>query len=300
MPGQSRRQVSEVSALDLISHPLSGQPFGSSLDLCLCLVVLVWALSLVTGDCSEWLDRLWALTPPACCLALVLTGGFDAVRVNVMTALAFLWAARMTFNFVRKGGYRKSYRDYRWESLKERIGPLRYRLLSIVLFTPSQLLLPWLFTSPVHQAWVWKSQPLGWLDGLALLLFLAGFCGESISDQQMWAFQQDKKRRVAAGEKVVQPFITTGLFRYSRHPSYLCEIGMWSAFNLFAVSASGQWLHWTGLGIALLSMQLLGVIRMTERLSEKKYPAYARYKSRTPALLPFRVRIPLETHEPKI
>ena len=26
---------------------------------------------------------------------------------------------------------------------------------------------------------------------------------------------------------------------------------------------------------------------MTERLSEKKYPAYARYKSRTPALLPF-------------
>ena len=195
MPGQSRRQVSEVSALDLISHPLSGQPFGSSLDLCLCLVVLVWALSLVTGDCSKWLDRLWALTPPACCLALVLTGGFDAVRVNVMTALAFLWAARMTFNFVRKGGYRKSYRDYRWESLKERIGPLRYRLLSIVLFTPSQLLLPWLFTSPVHQAWVWKSQPLGWLDGLALLLFLAGFCGESISDQQMWAFQQDKKRR---------------------------------------------------------------------------------------------------------
>ncbi len=85
------------------------------------------------------------------------------------------------------------------------------------------------------------------------MLFLACFGAEFIGDEQMWKFLQDKKRRIAAGEEVVKPFIVTGLFRYSRHPSYLCEIGMWFAFCLFAASASGDWFHWTGLGVVLLA-----------------------------------------------
>ena len=46
--------------LDLFSHPLSGQPYGSALELCLVLVVLAWVVTLVTGDCCEWMDRLWS------------------------------------------------------------------------------------------------------------------------------------------------------------------------------------------------------------------------------------------------
>ena len=98
---------------------------------------------------------------------------------------------------------------------------------------------------------------------------------EVIGDEQMWAFQQDKKRRIAAGEDVAQPFINTGLFRYSRHPSHLSEMVMWFAFYLFAVSASGTWLHWTGLGFILLIAQFLGAIPLTESISASKYPAYA-------------------------
>ena len=267
------------------SHPLSGQPFGTALELCLLLVVFCWVAPLFARG-HGWLDRLWSLCPPVYCLLVAAGAGFDSARINLMTALVLIWAVRLTCNFARKGGYRKGDEDYRWAAMQERISPLWFQLLNISFLIPSQLLLMWLFTSPVHQAWLSRGTPLGWLDGLAAAHFVAFFVVEVIGDEQMWAFQQDKKRRIAAGEDVAQPFINTGLFRYSRHPSHLSEMVMWFAFYLFAVSASGTWLHWTGLGFILLIAQFLGAIPLTESISASKYPAYAEYQAKTPMLVP--------------
>ena len=267
------------------SHPLSGQPFGTALELCLLLVVFCWVAPLFARG-HGWLDRLWSLCPPVYCLLVAAGAGFDSARINLMTALVLIWAVRLTCNFARKGGYRKGDEDYRWAAMQEQIGPPWFQLLNISFLVPSQLLLMWLFTSPVHQAWLSRGAPLGWLDGLAAALFVAFFVVEVIGDEQMWAFQQDKKRRIAAGEDVAQPFINTGLFRYGRHPSHLSEMGMWFAFYLFAVSASGTWLHWTGLGFILLIAQFLGAIPLTESISASKYPAYAEYQVKTPMLVP--------------
>ena len=267
------------------SHPLSGQPFGTALDLCILLIVFCWAALLLTPG-HGWLDRLWSLCPPVYCLMVAAAAGFDSARINVMTALVLLWGIRLTWNFARKGGYRKGDEDYRWTELQQRIGPPWFQLFNVAYNIPSQLLLVWLFTAPVHQAWLSRGTPLGWLDGLAVALFAAFFLVEIVADQQMWAFQQDKKRRLAAGEDVAQPFIDTGLFRYSRHPSYLAEMVMWFAVYLFAVSASGTWLHWTGLGFIALTVQFLGVIPLVESISARKYPTYAEYRARTPMLVP--------------
>jgi len=267
------------------SHPLSGQPFGTALELCILLIVFCWVAPLFARG-HGWLDRLWSLCPPAYCLLVAAGAGFDSARINLMTVLVLVWSVRLTYNFARKGGYRKGDEDYRWASIRESIGSPGFQLLNVAFNIPSQLLLVWLFTSPVHQAWLWRETPLGWLDGLAAALFAAFLAVEIIGDEQMWAFQQDKKRRIAAGEDVAQPFINTGLFRYSRHPSHLAEMVMWFAFYLFAVSASGTWLHWTGLGFLLLSGQFFGAIRLTESISARRYPTYAEYRAKTPMLVP--------------
>ena len=136
----------------------------------------------------------------------------------------------MTFNHARKGGLRLRNMDYRWIHTREKLGPVGFQVLNITFIAPGQMLLIWLFTSPIHQAWLGRETPLGWLDILAVGLFLALLVGEAVSDEQMWRFQQDKKGRLADGEPVTEPFMTTGLFRYSRHPSYFCELGMWWVF----------------------------------------------------------------------
>ena len=193
----------------------------------------------------------------------------------------------MTFNFVRKGGYWKGGEDYRWDAVRKQTGPIGFQVLNITFIAPGQMLLIWLFTSPIHRAWTWQEAPLNWLDAVAAALFLAFFAFETVADEQMWRFQQDKKRRMARGEEVVDPFLTTGLFRYSRHPNYFCELGMWWTFYLFAVAASSQWLHWTGLGFILLTALFIPSLRLTESISAEKYPAYSDYQESTPALIPF-------------
>lgn len=271
--------------INLIAHPLSGTPFGTALDLCLILAALGWLWGTVRREYS-WIDRVWTFCPPLYCLIVAAATDFASPRVNLMTALVILWSARLTFNSVRKGVYRPGGEDYRWAAVREKMGPVALQVVNLTFISFGQMLLIWLFTSPVHQASVWAETPLGWLDLLAAALFLVLFVGEAVADEQMWRFQQDKKRRLAAGEDVAQPFMTSGLFRYCRHPNFFCELGMWWVFYLFAISASGQWLHWTGLGFILLTALFIPSTRLTETISASKYPAYRDYQATTPALIP--------------
>ncbi len=271
--------------INLIAHPLRGTPFGTALDLCLILAALGWLWGTVRREYS-WIDRVWTLCPPLYCLIVAAATDFASPRVNLMMALVVLWSARLTFNSVRKGVYRPGGEDYRWAAVREKMGPVALQVVNLTFISFGQMLLIWLFTSPVHQASVWAETPLGWLDFLAAALFLVLFVGEAVADGQMWRFQQDKKRRIAAGEDVAQPFLTSGLFRYCRHPNFFCELGMWWVFYLFAVSASGQWLHWTGLGFILLTALFIPSTRLTETISASKYPAYRDYQATTPALIP--------------
>ena len=274
-----------MTALNFFDHPLTGTPFGFALDLCVILAVAVWLLSVLTRDYSL-VDTLWTLLPPVYCLIVAAHEDFGSVRVNIMTALVVAWSARLTFNHARKGGLRLRNMDYRWLYTREKLGRVGFQVLNITFIAPGQMLLIWLFTSPVHQAWLGQETPLGWLDILAVGLFLVLLIGEAVSDEQMWRFQQEKKKRLADGEPVTEPFMDTGLFRYSRHPSYFCELGMWWVFYLFAVAASGQWLNWTGLGVILLTALLAGSIRLTESISAGKYPGYRDYQAVTPVLIP--------------
>lgn len=270
---------------DFVSHPLTGTPYGAALELCVLLAVLAWLTSVVTREYS-WVDRIWSLCPPVYCLMVAADAEFASPRLNIMTVLVILWGARLTFNFARKGGFSKGGEDYRWAAVRERIGPIGFQVLNLLFIALGQMLIIWLFTSPLHQAWLWRDTPLTFLDGLATAAFLVFFIGEWVADDQMWRFQRDKKRRNSAGEEVTRPFITTGLFACCRHPNFFCEMGMWWAFYLFAVAASGAWVNWTGLGFVVLTLLFQGSTRLTESLSLARYPAYSDYQASTPRLVP--------------
>ncbi|MCY4400656.1 MAG: DUF1295 domain-containing protein [Gemmatimonadetes bacterium] len=271
--------------LDFLHLPLTGTPFGTALEVCVIVTFVAWLVSVITREVST-IDRLWSLCPPVYCLIVAFAIGFQSVRVDLVAALVVLWGVRLTFNFARKGGYRKGGEDYRWAKVRENTGPVGFQVLNITFIHPVQMLLLWLMVSPIHRAWQFRDVPLGPLDYMAAGLFLVFWVGEAVADRQMWDFQQDKKQRIAAGEDVAQPFLTTGLFRYSRHPNYFCEIAMWWVIYLFAVAASGEWLHWTGLGCIGLTLLLIPSLRMTEEISAGKYPGYRDYQATTPALIP--------------
>ena len=274
-----------LNILNFIDHPLVGTPYGAALDLCIVLATTSWVLSILTREYS-WVDRLWSVVPAVYCLIVASDLEFQSVRVNVMTALATMWAIRLTFNYARKGGYWIGGEDYRWIYLRKQMSNLQFQFMNVIVIAIGQMAIVWLFTSPIHRAWVYAERPMGWLDFVAVVVFLVLLTFESIADAQMWRFQQNKKRLIQEGVEVERPFMDSGLFRFSRHPSYFCEMGMWVTFYVFAVSASGQVWHWTGLGCVLLILVFQGSTRLAEQISSEKYPAYSKYQASVPKLIP--------------
>lgn len=252
---------------------------------CAGFAVACQVVSMLTREHS-WVDRLWSITP-------ILYVGWFAISVDrvdprlmLMAALVAAWGVRLTYNFARKGGYHFDGEDYRWPELRRRIGPVGFQFMNATFIAPFQNLLLFLIASPAYAAWRDRGAPLNSYDALAASGFLLFLVGESVADQQQWAFQQDKAARKARGEAVSSEFLDSGLFRYSRHPNFFCEQGIWWTFYLFAVASSGRWLDWPISGAVLLTLLFQGSTWLTEWLTLQKYPEYAAYQSRTSRLLP--------------
>lgn len=263
----------------------SATPIGTTLFLCLVWSALIWVLSIVTREYS-WIDRSWSVCPFIYCLMVAWDAGFQNPRVILMTVLIGLWSFRLTYNFARKGGYAPGGEDYRWKITQEKMSPFVFQVLNITFVAPGQMLIIWAFTSPIFQAWQTAEVPLGTLDLIISAFFLLFLAGETVADEQMWSFQQNKKKLMARGETVDPPFLASGLYRFSRHPNYFCDMGLWCTFYFFGVAATGEWLHWSGLGFIALCLIFAGSIPLTESISASKYPTYRDYQTTTPVLVP--------------
>jgi steroid 5-alpha reductase family enzyme len=258
---------------------------ATALVACAGLAAACWLLGVATREVS-WVDRLWSLAPPLYVAWFAWSAARLDGRLVVMTALAALWGARLTYNFARKGGYARGGEDYRWAELRKTMGAVRWQLFSLVFISAYQNLLLLLIALPAWAVARRPPAPFGPLDVLATALFLLFLAGETVADQQQWRFQEDKKARRRRGEPVEHEFLTTGLFRFSRHPAFFCEIAIWWSFYLFSVAAGARWLDPSILGAALLTLLFQGSTAFTESITLRRYPAYAAYQSRVSRLFP--------------
>jgi len=245
-----------------------------------------WGASLATGDTS-WVDRSWSIVPIIYLWIFASYAGLENVRLDVMAVLVTLWGVRLTFNFARKGGYR-GVEDYRWAVLRARMQPSQFQLFNagfIVLYQNAILVL---ITLPAYSAYVHRARtPFGALDVVLTALFFFCTVMETVADEQQWRFQSEKHARLERGEQVGEQFLTTGLFRYSRHPNYFFEVAQWWLLFLFgAVAANSLW-QWTVIGAVLLTLLFVGSTSFTEDITLSKYPEYADYQRRTSAVIPW-------------
>lgn len=249
---------------------------------CLGAATLCWLLGALTREYS-WVDRLWSILPPAY-VAWFASHSHGDPRLTVMTTLAVLWGARLTFNFARKGGYAPGGEDYRWVELRRRLPPPLFAAFNLVFIAFFQNILLLLLAVPAYVAASPTAAPWGSLDTLATVVFLLLLAGETIADQQQWRFQNAKRDR---GEAYGPKFLTQGLFRYSRHPNFFCEVSMWWTFYAFTVASGAGLVNAAIVGPVLLTLLFHGSTTFTEQLSRAKYPTYADYQRSTSRLIPW-------------
>lgn len=253
---------------------------------CVALAFLCWLLSVVTREYS-WVDRIWSISPPGYAVYVAWSADFSDARINIMAGLMMLWGARLTFNFARKGGYQPGGEDYRWKKVQEDIGPRKFALLNATFIAPYQNVLLYLLVAPIHIAWLHQDVALTFWDVALACIFLFLLIIETIADEQMWRFQEDKKRKRQRGEAIEEPFYRRGLYRFSRHPNYFCEVAMWWTLYGFAIASSGEVLSWTIAGAVLLNLLFHASTNLTEKITLDKYPEYAAYQRSVSRLIPF-------------
>ena len=286
-------------SISVISSQFSGndtqlQFLGNTLLIVMASTALYcFIVSEITRNYSQ-VDKLWSIMPII--YSIIALASFPNPRILLMSILVTAWGLRLSYNFGRKGGYNiipwKGEEDYRWKILRENPalrGRLRFGLFNLIFISCYQQLLILLFSSPLLMAAQYRHNELNVLDVTAAILMLFFLTVETIADNQLFRFHSLKKRGFKDGlysNSLKKGFMTEGIWRYSRHPNFASEQGIWISFYLFSVSSSGEWLNWTIAGPILLVLLFIGSSIMTENISSSKYPEYAEYQKTVPKFIP--------------
>lgn len=258
------------------------------------IAILCFLVSEITGNYSQ-VDKLWSLIPIA--YSWITVTSVPSPRLIIMASLVTIWGLRLSYNFNRKGGYNiipwKGEEDYRWKVMRNTPalkGKLRFGLFNLLFISFYQNILILLFSAPMLLAALHPEKPLTLIDIIAGVLMLGFIITEGIADNQLFRFHQEKSNGANDSNRFKKSlgkgFFAEGLWKYSRHPNFACEQGVWISFYFFGVAATGQWINLTIAGPVLLVILFIGSSRLTENISSGKYTDYAVYKKEVPRFIP--------------
>lgn len=255
--------------------------------------VFCWVMSLLTDNLSQ-VDRLWSLLPPL--YSAIITyycikekGVSSSSGMVLMTLITSLWGGRLTYQFIKKDGYTLYGEDYRWKYVKEvfRGRYLALQIFNLFFVVIYQNILLFLLVVP-QAVLLTRDTTCSVSDALIGLLYMGLVVLETMSDAQQQVFQKEKYKQKGEGVELKGDykagFLRSGLFKYCRHPNYVCEVLLWWVFALFSLSRLG--FNWTFIGAANLTGLFTGSVDITEQISSKKYPEYVEYQRRVPAYIP--------------
>lgn len=197
-------------------------------------------------------------------------------RQILITTLILIWCLRLATHVYSR--YRKG-SDPRFAKWRQEYGPLALVLSfcwvvlrngHIALF----MALPGVLTNLSTQ------QPGGFtlLDIFGFGLWCIGFFFESVADYQLYVFLKNPGNKGS--------ILTSGLWRYSRHPNYFGEIIMWWGIFFITLNVHGGWLI-IGIPMAVsIMLALVSGVPMLEKVFAK-HEEYQKYAKRTSVLIPW-------------
>lgn len=244
---------------------------------------VVLMIALANWLVSLYLDRVstakysWSIMLAAATLIYAQTLGFNGPVEVALVFMVVVWALRLAvFLLVRD---RNQPEDRRYRMMRKRYSP-NFGFKSFYLIFMSQAVLAWLLSSIF--AIVLKTaadSQVQWgiyhYAGVALWTF--GLCFEGLADRQLYAFNRQVIKQSHT--------LSTGLWRYSRHPNYFGECCVWWAWFIFAIPSGDAAVLLAPLLMTVMLARVTG-INLVELDIVTRRPDYASYQKSTSILIP--------------
>ena len=250
----------------------------ATLAILLACMAVLWFLSVLLKNASI-VDPFWGVT-------FVISGWYfyaqtpdgEPARKLLIVILVTIWGLRLSIYLLWRNWGKGE--DFRYQAFRQRYGPERYWWISFFQTFMLQGILAWVISAPLLGAQI-QGGPLNILDYLAVMVWIIGFVFEAGSDLQLAHFKSALDNR--------GKLMTTGFWRYSRHPNYFGDAACWWGFGLLSLAA-GSYL--AVLGAAVMTFLLLRVsgVAMLERSLAANKPSYEEYARRTSSFIPWKPR----------
>jgi steroid 5-alpha reductase family enzyme len=234
----------------------------------------LWFLLAWTRDRNDVADIAWGFG-----FVLVAGGSLtfsdcNSVRGLLLSGLVIVWGARLALHIHARNAKRGEDPRYRqWREAWGRWFLLR-SYLQIYLLQGTLLVV---VATPIIFANTSLNTPLGLFDLLGVAIWVMGFLFEAVGDWQLLAFMRNPANK--------GKLMTTGLWRFTRHPNYFGEVLLWWGVGLIACAIPNGWMTLVGpLTITFLILKVSGIPMLEQHYVGRA--DFEAYKRRTSVFLP--------------
>ena len=253
-----------------------------SLKMLLILAAITWFVSLIIEDVSI-VDYIWSLLTLLAVATYAYLTGVDNLVSLVMLLMVSVWAIRLTWFLVKRG--RNKPEDRRYQVIRERNSP-NFGYKSFYLIFVFQALVAWVLSTlfvPIFEASADSIGPTHWSlwHTLGVVIWSFGFIYETIADHQLHHFNS----RVVKESST----LSSGLWRYCRHPNYFGEFCIWWAWFIYAIPTASGWILLAPLIMSYLLLKFSGVGNMEQGITDRR-PDYQAYIDSTNTFFPWKPR----------
>lgn len=241
------------------------------------MMLALWLLSLILKN-SSIVDIFWGTGFVLVnAVAFVLAPEGFGPRKILLAILVTLWGLRLSLHILRRNWAKSE--DFRYQKWRQENGARWWWFSFFQVFLLQGALL-WIISAPLVAA---QTSPtpsrLVAMDLVAIPVWLVGFFFEAAGDWQLSRFRADPANRGR--------LLTTGVWRYTRHPNYFGDAAQWWAYYLIAASTPiGVWTFFSPILMTLLLVRVSGVALLEKTLAETK-PGYREYMESTSAFVPW-------------
>jgi len=196
------------------------------------------------------------------------------LRKIIVAFLVLLWGLRLAiYIYQRNKGKGEDFRYKHWRDTWN-----HFVLRSFFQIFLLQGLFMFIISFPIWYINYHPGEALFTWDTVGLIIFGVGFLFETIGDMQLSYFKQNPNSK---GQ-----LMTTGLWKYTRHPNYFGEALVWWGLWFYAIGVPGGWMTVISPIVITLTLRFVSGVPMLEK-KMKEHPGWAEYTSKTAPFIPF-------------